>query len=37
MDAHELQARLFVKPTPALEYIEIEFVVTPQGVDFNMQ
>lgn len=35
MDAHELQCKLAVKPTPTLEYIEIEFVVTPQGVDFN--
>lgn len=36
MDAHELEARLFVKPVPSLEYISIEFVVTPQGVVFNM-
>lgn len=34
MDAHELSAKLWVKPTPTLEYIEIEFVVTPMGVEF---
>lgn len=34
MDAHELSAVIWIKPTPTLEYIEIEFVVTPQGVDF---
>lgn len=35
IDAHELSAKLMVKPTPTLEYIEIEFVVTPTSVDFN--
>lgn len=35
MDAHELSAVLYVKPTPTLEYIEINFVVTPQGVSFD--
>ena len=35
MDAHELQCKLWVKPTPTLEYIEIEFMVTPQGVSFD--
>ena len=35
MDAHELQCKLRVKPTPVLEYIEIEFMVTPQGVSFS--
>lgn len=35
MDAHEMSCRLFVKPTPTLEYLEIEFVVTPQGVEFE--
>ena len=35
MDAHELQCKLWVKPTPVLEYIEIEFMVTPQGVEFS--
>ena len=36
MDAHEISATLWVAPTPSLEYIEIEFVVTPQGVEFNI-
>lgn len=36
MDAHELSCTLWVKPTPTLEYIEINFMVTPQGVDFDM-
>ena len=35
MDTHELSAKLWVKPTPTLEYIEIEFMVTPQGVEFE--
>ena len=35
MDAHELSGTVFVKPTPALEAIEINFVVTPQGVQFT--
>lgn len=34
MDMHELSCALSVKPTPDLEYIEIEFNVTPQGVEF---
>lgn len=35
MDAHELSCRLWIKPTPTLEYIAIEFMVTPQGVSFS--
>lgn len=35
MDAHEISARLHIKSTPTLEYIEIDFVVTPQGVEFE--
>lgn len=35
MDAHELNCKLWVKPTPTLEYIQIEFVVAPQGVEFG--
>lgn len=34
MDAHELSCRLWVKPTPTLEYISIEFMITPQGIEF---
>lgn len=36
MDQHELSCTLWVKPTPTLEYIEINFVVTPQGVEFDL-
>lgn len=35
MDAHEMSATIWVKPVPTLEYLEIDFVVTPQGVSFN--
>ena len=35
MDAHELSGKLWVKPTPTLEYISLEFMVTPQGVEFE--
>ncbi len=35
MDAHEISGKLWVKPTPDLEYISLEFMVTPQGVDFD--
>lgn len=35
MDAHELSANIGVKPTPTLEYIEINFTITPQGVEFD--
>lgn len=35
MDEHEMSCKLFVKPTPTLEYIDITFVVTPQSVDFQ--
>ena len=35
MDQHELSCKLWIKPTPSLEYIDITFMVTPQGVDFE--
>jgi hypothetical protein len=35
MDAHEMSAVLYVKPIGALEYIELNFVVTPQSVSFD--
>lgn len=35
IDAHEISGKLFIKPDPTLEYIELEFVVTPQGVSFD--
>ena len=35
MDAHEISASIFIKPSPSLEYIELDFVVTPQGVQWD--
>ena len=35
MDAHEISAKILIKPTPSLEYIELDFVVTPQGVEWD--
>jgi hypothetical protein len=35
MDAHEMSAVLYVKPIGALEYIELNFVVTPQSISFD--
>ena len=35
MDLHEISCTIFVKPTPTLEYIEINYVVTPQGIKFE--
>ena len=35
MDAHEISAKLHIKPVPSLEYIELNFVVTPQGVQWD--
>ena len=35
MDAHEMNCKLWVKPTPTLEYIGIAFMVSPLGVDFD--
>lgn len=35
MDLHEMSGKIWVKPTPVLEYIELDFIVTPQGVEFD--
>lgn len=35
MDLHEFSGTLFVKFTPDLEYIELNFVVTPLGISFD--
>lgn len=35
MDAHEMSGKIFIKPTPTLEYLELSFVVTPQGISFD--
>lgn len=34
-DLHELSGNMFVKFTPDLEYIELNFVVTPLGISFE--
>lgn len=34
-DRLELPAKIFIKPTQMLEYIEIECIVTPQGVSWS--
>ena len=34
-DQHILPARILIKPTPALEYISISFVVYPESVAFE--
>ena len=34
-DCKELNCKIFVKPICALEYINIEFVITPQGLEFT--
>lgn len=32
---HEMNVQIFVKPIGALEYINIDFIITPEGFDFN--
>jgi len=34
-DRNTLRGKIFVKPTPTLEFIELEFVVTPTSVSFD--
>lgn len=34
-DEHELSATIWIKPTPTLEWISINFMVTPQCVSFD--
>jgi len=35
IDNNELNGTIFLKPTSALEYINIQFVITPQGASFE--
>lgn len=35
IERHELNVALFIKVTPTLEWININFVVTPEGVEFS--
>ena len=32
MDAHEISATIYVKQTPTLDYVGIDFVATPHGI-----
>lgn len=34
-DRLELPAKIFIKPTPTLEYIDISFVITPSGTNWS--
>jgi hypothetical protein len=35
LDSNTLTGKIFLKPTRALEYIDIEFVITPTGASFD--
>ena len=35
IDANTLRGKIFVKPTRALEFIDVEFVITPTGASFD--
>ena len=35
LDSNQMSGRVFLKPTKALEFIDIEFVITPQGASFE--
>ena len=35
IDAHEISGKLWIAPTPALEYINLSFIVTPYQVSFD--
>ena len=34
-DRRELNGQIFVKPYQALEYINIDYVLTPEGISFT--
>jgi hypothetical protein len=34
-DRNTFRGKIFIKPTPSLEFIELEFTVTPQNVSFD--
>ena len=35
LDSNQMSGKIFIKPTKALEFIDIEFIVTPQGASFE--
>jgi hypothetical protein len=35
IDANTLRGKIYVKPTRSLEFIDLEFVITPTGASFE--
>jgi hypothetical protein len=35
IDRNEMRGKIFIKPIPSLEFIDLEFVVTPTGASFD--
>lgn len=35
IDANTLRGKIFIKPTRSLEYIDVEFIITPTGASFE--
>jgi hypothetical protein len=35
LDSNQMSGKIYIKPTKALEFIDIEFVITPQGASFE--
>jgi hypothetical protein len=35
LDANQLVGKIYIKPTKALEFIDIEFLITPTGASFE--
>ena len=35
IDANTLRGKIYIKPTRALEFIDLEFVITPTGASFE--
>ena len=35
IDANTMRGKIYIKPTRSLEYIDVEFVITPTGASFE--
>ena len=35
IDQNTLRGKIYIKPTRSLEYIDLEFVITPTGASFD--
>jgi hypothetical protein len=35
LDDNTLKGRIYIKPTRSLEFIDVEFVITPSGASFD--